>query len=120
MQLGEGLGARKGCKKRSKAIAAGVFRRRTVSSQEDMLPSRIHSYIQKLALSKTKAQPILGIANEAYREYLSWMIDKGRKRDKKEKSGFITSGRLWVISKLSLTYVSSGDIPLPRHQHEEH
>lgn len=96
-------------------IAAGMFRLRMLSGQEQELRSKIHSYLLSLVWSKTEKEPILGVAQEAYERFLSWAVETKSKGKEKDKSTFTVLGRLWVITRLSYVYISSGDIALPRH-----
>ena len=88
-------------------IAAGAFRWRTITNQEEELRTKIHSYLKRLG--KT---PEL---EKAYNARLSKIEKEKAKKEEIDKIEFKSLGILYVIKKISIVFGLTDIEPIDRY-----
>lgn len=84
-------------------IAAMALLWRRMTDQEQRIRDEMHSYLKDLEQQVGRTPPIL-VSKVAYDNYLKWIIELGKKKEKVGKDAYINLGRLWVIDSLSRQY----------------
>lgn len=84
-------------------IAAMALLWRRMTSQEQEIRERMYGYVKDLE-QKVGQVPQLPVSQVAYDNYLKWIIELRKKKEKVGKDAYINLGRLWVIISLSRQY----------------
>ncbi len=86
-------------------IAAMALLWRRMASQEQEIRERMYGYLKDLE-QKVGRVPQLPVSQVAYDNYLKWIIELRKKKEKVGKDAYINLGKLWVIISLSRQYSS--------------
>ncbi len=86
-------------------IAAMALLWRRMTSQEQEIREHIYDHLKSLE-QKVGQPQLLSVSQVAYDNYLKWIIELRKKKEKVGKDTYINLGRLWVIISLSRQYSS--------------
>ena len=84
-------------------IATMALLWRRMTSQEQEIRERMYGYLKDLE-QKVGQVPQLPVSQVVYDNYLKWIIELRKKKEKVGKDAYMNLGRLWVIISLSRQY----------------